>query len=87
MAKDSGMSRRAVLAGLGSLAAAGTGTGGVAMASGFRAGHPRLVKSLGEMREARKYLQAARGDFSGHKNRAIEALTAAIVEIDLALDA
>jgi len=85
MAKDSGMSRRAVLTGMGSLAVGGVG--GVTLASGVRAGHPRLVKSLGEMREARKYLQAARGDFSGHKARAIEALTAAIVEIDLALDA
>ena len=85
MAKDSGMSRRAVLAGMGGLVAAGTG--GVALAKGNRAGHPRLVKSLQEMRDARHYLEVAPTDFGGHKTRAIQALTAAIEEIDLALDA
>ena len=85
MAKDSGISRRAVLTGMGSLAVAGAG--GVAMAKGVRAGHPRLVAALKEMRDARHYLEVAPTNFNGHKPKAIAALTAAIEEIDLALDA
>lgn len=47
--------------------------------------HPRLRMAVVEMRAARKYLEDAPDNFGGHKKKAIEALDAAIEQIEEAL--
>jgi hypothetical protein len=50
------------------------------------ANHPRLVKAIEDMKEAKAYLQNAPKTFGGHKAKAINALDAAIRELEAALD-
>jgi L-lactate utilization protein LutB len=49
--------------------------------------HPRLHAALYELRHARTELKEAKHDFGGHRAKALEALNAAITQIDQALKA
>jgi hypothetical protein len=49
--------------------------------------HPRLHAALFEMRHARTELREARHDFGGHRVKALEALDAAITQVEKALRA
>jgi hypothetical protein len=49
--------------------------------------YPRLHAALFEMRHARTELKDAKHDFGGHREKALEALDAAITQIDKALRA
>ena len=49
--------------------------------------HPHMHRALHEMREAHKELKEARHDFGGHREKALEALDAAIKETIKALEA
>jgi hypothetical protein len=49
--------------------------------------HPHLHHALHEMREAHKELKEARHDFGGHREKALEALDAAIRQTEKALEA
>jgi hypothetical protein len=49
--------------------------------------HPRLHEALYEMREAHKELKEASNTFGGHKEKALEALDAAIRQTEKALEA
>ena len=49
--------------------------------------HPRLHAALYEMREARTELKEAKHDFGGHRAKALEALDAAINQVEKALKA
>ena len=46
--------------------------------------HPRLVRAIEALRDARAYLEAAPHDFGGHKREAIRACDEAIHQLDLA---
>lgn len=46
--------------------------------------HPRLVKAIEAMRDARAYMQEAPHDFGGHKAEAIRATDEAIRQLELA---
>lgn len=46
--------------------------------------HPRLVRAIEQLRDARAYLEAAPHDFGGHKREAIRACDEAIHQLDLA---
>jgi hypothetical protein len=47
--------------------------------------HPRLGRSLVAMHEAKDYLEKATGDFGGHKKASVDALDAAIKEVEQAM--
>lgn len=49
--------------------------------------HPRLHEALYEMRHAKTALKEAKHDFGGHRVKAIEALDAAITQVEKALKA
>ncbi len=49
--------------------------------------HPRLHAALYEMRHARTELKEAKHDFGGHRAKALEALDAAITQIEKSLKA
>ena len=46
--------------------------------------HPRLVRAIEALRDAKAYLEAAPHDFGGHKREAIRACDEAIHQLDLA---
>jgi L-lactate utilization protein LutB len=48
--------------------------------------HPHLHSALFEMREAHKELKEAKHDFGGHREKAVEALNAAIKQLEKALE-
>jgi hypothetical protein len=74
--------RRAAIL-LGVAAAAG---GSVLSATPAEASNwPRLDKALDEMKDAKKFLENAKDGFGGHKKKAIQALSAAITEIEAAI--
>jgi hypothetical protein len=76
------LTRRAAVTGL---AAASGLFGSSAMAQ--RAGkYPRIRKAIAEMKDAREFMREAPNVFGGHKKRAIDALDAAIKELQEALD-
>jgi hypothetical protein len=47
--------------------------------------HPHIRAALRELREARKELETAAHDFGGHRKEAIEAVDAAIKQLEEAL--
>ena len=47
--------------------------------------HPRIVKAIIALKEARAYMEAAPHDFGGHKAEAIRASDEAIRQLNLAL--
>ena len=47
--------------------------------------HPHIRAALRELREARKELETAAHDFGGHRKEAIEAIDAAIKQLEEAL--
>jgi hypothetical protein len=49
--------------------------------------HPHLHHALHELRETRVELKEAKHDFGGHREKALKATDAAIVQIELALKA
>jgi hypothetical protein len=51
------------------------------------ADHPRVHAALYEMRLAHKELKEAKHDFGGHREKALEALDVAIVQVEKALKA
>jgi hypothetical protein len=50
-----------------------------------RAMHPRLVKAIEALRDARAYMEAAPHDFGGHRVEAIRATDDAIKQLNFAL--
>lgn len=46
---------------------------------------PRLDKALEQMKDAKDYLENAKSLFGGHKRKAVNALTTAISEIEMAI--
>jgi len=46
--------------------------------------HPRLVKAIESLRDAKAYLESAPHDFGGHKRQAIRAVDDAIRQLELA---
>jgi len=50
-----------------------------------RAMHPRLVKAIEALRDAREYMEHAPHDFGGHKVEAIRATDEAIRQLNFAL--
>jgi hypothetical protein len=50
-----------------------------------RAMHPRIVKAIEALRDARAYMEAAPHDFGGHKAEAIRATDDAIKQLNQAL--
>jgi hypothetical protein len=55
------------------------------MAQNETAMHPRLVKAVAALRDARDYLQQAPHDFGGHRAEAIRATDDAIRQLNMAL--
>lgn len=48
--------------------------------------HPHIRAAIGELREARRELQTAAHDFCGHRRHAVQAATAALRQLQAALD-
>jgi hypothetical protein len=59
--------------------------GSTLMAQNERAMHPRIVKAIEALKDARTYMQEAPHDFGGHKADAIRATDNAIRELGLAV--
>ncbi len=59
--------------------------GALMFAQNERAMHPRIVKAIEALKDAREYMQAAPHDFGGHKAAAIRASDDAIRQLNLAL--
>lgn len=58
--------------------------GGVMYGQREREFHPRLVRAIESLRDARAYLQEAPHDFGGHKREAIRATDEAIRQLEFA---
>ncbi len=43
--------------------------------------HPRIYAAIRNLEDAREYMRSARGDFCGHRNRAIEETDRAINQL------
>jgi hypothetical protein len=82
MAKGNAITRRRMLVAAG---AAGLGVLATNVPEARASRFPRLDAALVEMRTARKELQEAGKIFGGHKQKAIDALSAAIVELEEAI--
>jgi hypothetical protein len=78
------LSRRAALpvAGLGLLAVAG---GLLSPGTARAAKHPRIEKALEDLKDVRRYLKNSALGFGGHKQKAIDAVTAAIDQLGICL--
>ena len=63
-----------------------TGGGGEATYGKEKENHPRIAKSIKELRETIKYLKDAPHDFGGHRADAVEACENAIKQLQLALE-
>ena len=50
-----------------------------------RAMHPRIVRAIESLRDAKVYMEAAQNDFGGHRSEAIRASDDAIRQLNLAL--
>lgn len=48
--------------------------------------HPRLVRAIEALEEARDYLKKAPNNFGGHKKKAVQSITTAIDDVKLALE-
>lgn len=71
------------------LAAGAVGLGVVGLAaptSAMASNWPKLDKGLDNMKEAKTFLEKAENKFGGHKKKAIDALAAAITEIEAAIE-
>lgn len=82
MARENTSNRREAL-----LVAGATGLAvlGLQPSSAQASKHPRIDAAIQEMIAAKDYLQKAPNNFGGHKHKAIEALSAAISQLEMAL--
>jgi hypothetical protein len=82
MAKGNAITRRKMLVAAG---AAGLGVLATNVPEAQASRFPRLDAALVEMRTARKELQEAGRVFGGHKQKAIDAISVAIIELEEAI--